>query len=56
MASEARHKAIKKTKGKWIKILLPKQILQRLSIALGQVKVGDTSDNLLNQKNGLFLV
>ena len=56
MASEARYKAIKKTKGKGIKILPPKQMLQRLSIALGQVKAGDTSDNLLNQKNCLFLV
>ena len=56
MASEARYKAIKKTKGKGIKILPPKQMLQRLSIALGQAKAGDTSDNLLNQKNCLFLV
>ena len=54
MASQARYKAIKKTKGKGIKILPPKQMLQRLSIAIGQVKAGDTSDNLLNQKK-LFI-
>ena len=54
MASEARYKAIEKTKGKGIKILPPKQMLQRLSIAIRQVKAGDTSDNLLNQKK-LFI-
>ena len=54
MASEARYKAIKKTKGKGIKILPPKQMLQRLSIAIGQVKAGDTSDNLLNQKKIVY--
>ena len=31
-----------------IKILTPKQILQRLLIALAQVRVGKTSENLLN--------
>ena len=29
-----------------LKILMPKQILQRLSIALAQVKAGNTSENL----------
>ena len=33
---------------KGIKILTPKQMLQRLPIALAQVKVGNTSENLLN--------
>ena len=32
-----------------LKILSPKQILQRLPIALGQVKAGDTLLNLLNE-------
>ena len=31
------------------KILNPKQILQRLPIALAQVKAGSTSENLLNE-------
>ena len=38
-------------KGKGIKILTPKQMLQRLPIALAQVKAGDTSENLLNEIN-----
>ena len=32
-----------------LKILMPKQILQRLSIALAQVKAGNTSENLLDE-------
>ena len=32
-----------------LKILTPKQTLQRLPIALAQVKVGNTSQNLLNE-------
>ena len=43
--SEAKHKGFQ---GKGIKILTPKQMLQRLSIALAQVKVGNASSNLLN--------
>ena len=39
----------KKQKGKVIKILTPKQMLQRLPIALAQVKAGNTSENLLNE-------
>ena len=31
-----------------LKILTPKQMLSRLSIALAQVKAGNTSENLLN--------
>ena len=38
-----------KTIGKGLKILTPKQILQRLPIALVQVKAGNTSENLLNK-------
>ena len=32
-----------------LKILTPKQMLQRLSIALAQVKAGNNSKNLLNE-------
>ena len=32
-----------------IKILAPKQILQRLLTAFAQVKTGNTSENLLNE-------
>ena len=32
-----------------IKILTPKQVLQRLPIALAQVKAGNISENLLNK-------
>ena len=41
--------AEKLTKGKRLKILTPKQLLQRLPIALAQVKVGNASENLLNE-------
>ena len=34
---------------KSIKILTPNQMLQRLPIALAQVKAGNTSENLLNE-------
>ena len=33
----------------YLKILTPKQMLQRLRIALALVKVGNTSENLLNE-------
>ena len=45
MASAAKNKAIKET---GLKILTPKQMLERLSIALAQVKAGNISENLLN--------
>ena len=35
--------------GKGLKILTPKQMLQRLPIALTQVKAGNNSENLLNE-------
>ena len=44
--SEAKTRA---TKGKGLKILTPKQMLQRLPIALAQVKAGNNSENLLNK-------
>ena len=40
------HKAAKH--GQDLEILISKQILQRLPIALAQVKVVNTSENLLN--------
>ena len=40
---------MKEKKGKGIKILTPKQIIQRLQFALAQVKAGNTSENLLNK-------
>ena len=54
MASEAKNKAKNEaknqtTKGKGLKILTPKQLLQRLPIALAQVKAGNNSENLLNE-------
>ena len=45
MMSEAKHKA---TKGTGLKILTPKEMVQRLPIALAQVKVGNNSKSLLN--------
>ena len=49
MVSEAKNKAKNKTSGKGLKILTPKQMLQRLPIALAQVKAGNNSENLLNE-------
>ena len=40
---------IKATEGKGIKILTPKQMLQRLPIALAHVKAGNNSESLLNE-------
>ena len=37
------------TKVKGLKISTPKQMLQRLPIALAQVKAGNNSENLLNE-------
>ena len=44
--SEAKYKTIH---GEEVKILTHKQILQKLPIALAQVKAGNTSENLLNE-------
>ena len=47
MMSEANSKAKQnQTKGTGFKILIPKQMLQRLPIALAQVKAGNDSENL----------
>ena len=44
MMSEGKTKG---TKGTELKILTPKQMLQRLPIALAQVKAGNNSESLL---------
>ena len=50
MLSDANYSAKQnETKGKGLKILIPKQMLQRLPIALAQVKAGNNSENLLNE-------
>ena len=50
MVSEAKTKAKQnETKGTGLKILTPKQMLQRLPIALVQVKTGNNTENLLNE-------
>ena len=50
MLSDANYDAKKsETKGTGIKTLTPKQMLQRLPIALAQVKAGNNSENLLNE-------
>ena len=46
MMSEA---IVKATKATGLKILTPKQMLQRLPIALAQVKAGNNSEGLLNE-------
>ena len=46
MASKVKNEA---TKGTGLKILISKLKLQRLPIALAQVKAGNKSENLLNE-------
>ena len=46
MILETKRKA---TEGKGLKILTPKQLLQRLLMALAQVKAGNNSESLLNE-------
>ena len=40
---------LNETKGTGLKILTPKQMLQRQPIALAQVKAGNNSESLLNE-------
>ena len=50
MFSDANYRAKQnETKGTGLKILTPKQMLQRLPIALAQVKAANNSENLLNE-------
>ena len=51
VVSEAKNQA---AKGEGLKILTPKQVLQKLPIALGQVKVDNKSENLLNEIRQIF--
>ena len=46
MVSEAKYKSVH---GIGLNILTPKEMLQRLPIALAQVKAENTSENLLNE-------
>ena len=50
MLSDANYDAKQnETEGKGLKILTLKQMLQRLPIALAQVKAGNNSESLLNE-------
>ena len=50
MTSERKYKAKQnETKGVGLKILTPKQVLQRLPIAFAHVKAGNNSESLLNE-------
>ena len=46
MMSEAKYR---ETNGTGLKVLTPKQMIQRLPIALAQVKAGNNSESLLNE-------
>ena len=55
MLSDAKYDAKENgTNGTGIKILTPKQMFQRLPIALAQVKAGNNSENLLNEIKKIF--
>ena len=50
MLSDANYKAKQhETKGTGLKIFTSKQMLQRLPIALAEVRAGNNSENLLNE-------
>ena len=49
MILEAKKKAIEEQGGTGLKILTPKQMLQRLPIALAKVKEGNNSESLLSE-------
>ena len=46
---------IKEKRGKGLKILTPKQMLQRLPISLAQVKAGNTSEDSLDSIDSLII-
>ena len=54
MLSDAGYKAKQDDAG--LKILTPKQMLQRLPIALAQVKAGNNPETLLNESGKLFIL
>ena len=47
---------MKEKQGKRLKILTPKQMLQRLPITLAKVKAGNTSENLLNGIRQIYIL
>ena len=49
MILKARKQAAEEQEGTGLKILTPKQLLQRLPVALGQIKAGNNSERLLNE-------
>ena len=49
MILEAKKIAKEEQEGKGLKILIPNQMLKRLSIALAQIKAGNNSESLLNE-------
>ena len=50
MLSDANYDAKQnKAKGTGLEILIPRQMIQRLPIALAQIKVGNNSESLLNE-------
>ena len=55
MLSDANYDARNnKTEGKGLKILTPKQMLQRLPIALAQLKAGNNLESLWNEIRQIF--
>ena len=55
MLSDANYDARQnETKGTGLKILIPKQMLQRLPIALAQVKADNNSESFLNEVSQIF--
>ena len=55
MLSDANYHAKQnETKGTGLKVLIPKQMLQRLPIVLAQVKAGNNSEKLLNEIRKIF--
>ena len=53
ISSETKHKI---KYGEGLKILTPKQMIQRIPIALAQIKVGNTSENLLNKSGKSYIL
>ena len=49
MLSDANYDGKNETKGTWLKILTLKQMFQRFTIALAQVKASNNLESLLNE-------
>ena len=47
---------MKEKQAKRLKILTPKQMLQRLPITLAKVKASNTSENLLNEIRQIYIL